>query len=203
MTSDRQALVQRGLLLNSLALGNNAIGGVMSLGAGVIDGSPALIGFGVGSLIDMTARAVAQRRLRTDPDQIRPGTADARTRRLTGWLLLALAATLAFGSLTALLWPREPARSFVGVFILSLYAIAMPPLARAKRRIAAATSSDALAREAGRTSLWAYVSMIGLAGVGLNALLNWWWADPAAALAMVPMIAREGLEAVKARPDVR
>jgi divalent metal cation (Fe/Co/Zn/Cd) transporter len=85
----------------------------------------------------------------------------------------------------------------VGLLLLALSAVVMPWLARAKRRVARAMTSRALEADAMQTSLCAYLSVIALAGVALNALLGWWWADPVAALAMVPIIAREGLEGVR------
>jgi divalent metal cation (Fe/Co/Zn/Cd) transporter len=77
----------------------------------------------------------------------------------------------------------------------------MPALAWAKRRVAITMQSSALEAEARQTSLCAYLSLIALAGVGLNALLGWWWADPVAALAMVPIIVREGLHGLRVQPD--
>ena len=75
--------------------------------------------------------------------------------------------------------------------------VVMPALARAKRRVARALGSAALEADAKQTSLCAYLSAIALAGVALNTLFGWWWCDPAAALAMVPIIAREGVEGVR------
>jgi divalent metal cation (Fe/Co/Zn/Cd) transporter len=75
----------------------------------------------------------------------------------------------------------------------------MPLLARAKRRVARELHSQTLTSEPAQTSLCAYLSAIALAGVVLNALFGWWWADPLAALAMVPIIAKEGLEGVGRR----
>jgi divalent metal cation (Fe/Co/Zn/Cd) transporter len=76
----------------------------------------------------------------------------------------------------------------------------MPALARAKRRIARGLDSRALDADAMQTSLCAYLSAIGLAGVALNAAFGWWWADPLAALVMVPIIAREGVEGLRGEP---
>jgi divalent metal cation (Fe/Co/Zn/Cd) transporter len=73
----------------------------------------------------------------------------------------------------------------------------MPVLARAKRRVAQALGSRALESDAMQTSICAYLSVIALAGVALNTFVGWWWADPLAALAMVPIIVREGLEGVR------
>jgi divalent metal cation (Fe/Co/Zn/Cd) transporter len=76
----------------------------------------------------------------------------------------------------------------------------MPALAWAKRRVALKMESSALEAEARQTSLCAYLSVIALGGVALNAFLGWWWADPAAALAMVPIIGREGILAIRLQP---
>ena len=75
----------------------------------------------------------------------------------------------------------------------------MPLLARAKRRVALAMGSGALAAEARQTVYCTYLSAILLAGLMLNATAGWWWADPVAALAMVPIIAKEGLDGVRGR----
>ena len=74
----------------------------------------------------------------------------------------------------------------------------MPFLARTKRKLAVSLGSRALGADATQTHLCAYLSAIALAGVLLNAALGWWWADPVAALAMVPIIAREGVEGWRA-----
>jgi divalent metal cation (Fe/Co/Zn/Cd) transporter len=87
----------------------------------------------------------------------------------------------------------------VGVILLSMSVIVMPLLARAKRRVAAALGSRALTADATQTTLCAYLSVIALAGVGLNTLLDWWWADPLAALAMVPIIVKEGVEGLRGK----
>jgi divalent metal cation (Fe/Co/Zn/Cd) transporter len=94
-------------------------------------------------------------------------------------------------------------RSLPGVVILALSVVVMPSLARAKRRVAHALGSGALEADATQTSLCAYLSVIALAGVGLNAALGWWWADPVAALAMVPIIGKEGVEGMPWRGRVR
>jgi len=99
------------------------------------------------------------------------------------------------------LWHRElPEASPVGLAILLLSVLIMPLIAHASRKVARALGSRALEADAAQTSLCAYLSVIGLAGVGLNAAFGWWWADPIAALGMVPIIAMEGLEGVRGEP---
>jgi divalent metal cation (Fe/Co/Zn/Cd) transporter len=194
----RALLVRRGLWLNYLTIGYNAVEAVVSLVAGLIAGSVALVGFGFDSVIELTASGAAQWRLRADVDVERRETVERSTLRVVGWCFLALAAYVTYESAETL-WRRErPDRSIVGILILAASVIVMPALARAKRRVAAAMSSRVLASEAMQTSLCAYLSAIALAGVALNAALGWWWADPVAALVMVPIIVREGIEGVRA-----
>ena len=190
----RLALVRRGLWLNYLTIGYNTIEAVVSLAAGLVAGSVALIGFGVDSAIEVTASVAAQWRLRSDQDSVRRERVEWLTRRVIGGSFLALSAYVAVDSVITL-WQREaPEPSVVGLGILVLSAFVMPVLARAKRRVAVALGSRALEAEAMQTSICAYLSVIALAGVALNTFVGWWWADPVAALAMVPIIAKEGLE---------
>ena len=119
------------------------------------------------------------------------------TRRVIGVSFLALAVYVVVDSLITL-WKREaPESSTPGLVILILSVLVMPVLARAKRQVARALRSRALESDAAQTSLCAYLSVIALAGVGLNAALSWWWADPLAALLMVPIIAKEGVEGLR------
>ena len=147
----------------------------------------------------MTASGAAQWRLRSDLDLHRRERVERHTARVIGWSFLALALYVAVDSANALAHRDAPARSVTGLVLLALSAIVMPWLARAKRRVARALASGALEADAMQTSLCAYLSIIALAGVALNAFVGWWWADPVAALAMVPIIAREGIEGVRRR----
>jgi len=197
----RLALVRRGLWLNYLTIGYNTIEAVVSLVAGLVAGSVALIGFGVDSAIEVTASVAAQWRLRSDRDSARRERVEWLTRRVIGGSFLALSAYVAVDSVITL-WQREaPEPSVVGLGILVLSAFVMPVLARAKRRVAVALGSRALEAEATQTSICAYLSVIALAGVALNTFAGLWWADPVAALAMVPIIAKEGLEGFGAEAD--
>ena len=197
----RLALVRRGLWLNYLTIGYNTIEAVVSLVAGLVAGSVALIGFGVDSAIEVTASVAAQWRLRSDRDTVRRERVEWLTRRVIGGSFLALSAYVAVDSVITL-WQREaPEPSVVGLGILVLSAFVMPVLARAKRRVAVALGSRSLEAEAMQTSICAYLSVIALAGVALNTFAGLWWADPIAALAMVPIIAKEGLEGFGAEAD--
>jgi divalent metal cation (Fe/Co/Zn/Cd) transporter len=197
---ERAALVRRGLRLNYLTLGYNTIEAVVSLAAGLVAGSVALLGFGVDSVIEVTASGAAQWRLRADLDPAHRERVERTTHRVIGLCFLALALYIVCDS-TLTLWHREPPeRSLPGVIILALSIGVMPALARAKRRVARALASRALEADATQTSLCAYLSVIALAGVALNAVAGWWWADPVAALLMAPIVAREGFEGVRGAP---
>jgi divalent metal cation (Fe/Co/Zn/Cd) transporter len=196
----RPDLIRRGLWLNYLTIGYNAVEGIVSVAAGVVSGSVALVSFGVDSAIEVTSSLAAHWRLRADIDPERRERAERITRRIIGSTFLALAAYVVVESV-ATLWRREvPEASPVGVVILVLSVIVMPWIARASRRVARALGSRSLEADAAQTALCAYLSVIALAGVGLNAALGWWWADPLAALGMVPIIAKEGLEGVRGEP---
>ena len=197
MSASRTALVRRGLALNYLTIGYNVLEAIVALGAGIVAGSVALVGFGLDSVIEVTASGAAQWRLRSDLDHARRERVERATLRIIGWSFLALAGYVVVDSATALLRRVPPERSVVGLVLLALSAVVMPVLARAKRRVARAMTSRALEADAMQTSLCAYLSVVALAGVALNAVLGWWWADPVAALAMTPIIAREGLEGIR------
>jgi len=198
LTASRPALVRRGLALNYITIAYNVVEAVVAIGAGVVSGSVALLGFGLDSVIEVTASGAAQWRLRIDLDAERRERVERTTHRIIGWSFLALAVYVVIDSANALLRREAPERSMVGLVLLALSAVVMPVLARAKRRVARAMTSRALEADAMQTSLCAYLSVIALAGVALNATLGWWWADPVAALAMVPIIAKEGIEGARA-----
>ena len=193
----RRALVRRGLRLNWTTIVYNVAEAVVSLAAGLVSGSVALVGFGIDSGIEVTAAVAAQWRLRSDVAPIRRAHAERVTLRVIGWTFLALAAYVTVDAALTL-WRREPPEgSLLGVAVLAASVVVMPLLARAKRRVASAMASRALAADAAQTSLCAYLSVIALAGVALNQWLGWWWADPVAALAMVPIIVKEGVDGVR------
>lgn len=186
--------VRRARRLEYLTLGYNAFEALVSLGAGIAAGSAALIGFGTDSLIESTSGAALLWRLRDGQEHERR---ERIALKLVGASFLLLAAYVAFEAVQALLRREPPDASYVGIGIATLSLIIMPWLARQKRAAAARINSRALHADSRQTSLCAYLSAILLGGVALNALLGWWWADPAAALVMVPIIAGEGVEALR------
>jgi divalent metal cation (Fe/Co/Zn/Cd) transporter len=197
LSGSRGAVVRRGVLLSYLTIGYNAAEAVIALVAGLVSGSVALTSFGADSVIEVTAGGAALWRLRADHDHAARERAEGTTHRIVGWCFLALALYVVLESAHSL-WGRvRPDPSVVGLLLLAASVVVMPLLSRAKRRVAEEMGSASLKAEATQTALCAYLSVIALAGVGLNAAFGWWWADPAAALCMVPIIVREGLEGVR------
>jgi divalent metal cation (Fe/Co/Zn/Cd) transporter len=195
----REELVRRGIRLSYATIGYNSLEAIVSLIAGLFAGSVALIGFGIDSLVEVSASGVAQWRLRSDLHQARRAQVEAITHRIVGFCFLALAAYVVVDSGKTLWYRERPDRTIAGIVILSMSVVVMPLLARAKLKVASAMQSGALRAEARQTSLCAYLSIIALAGVVLNATLGWWWADPTAALCMVPIIVSEGIDGVRAK----
>ncbi len=184
-------------MLSRLTLGYNAIEGVVAIGAGVMAGSIALVGFGVDSVIEVTSSLASLFRLHHDADALQRARSERIAVRVVGWSFLALSAYIVTDAGHALLSHEMPTRSLPGLVITVLSVIVMPILSRAKGRVAETLASRALLADAKQTSLCAYLSVIVLVGLLLNATLGWWWADPVAALAMVPIIAKEGVEGVR------
>lgn len=193
-TTDREAVIRRGRGLEYLTIGWNAVEAVVSIGAGLFAGSVALVGFGVDSVIESSSGAVLLWRLR---DGERGERRERVALKLVGVCFLLLAAYVAFDAARSLVMREPPEASYVGIAVAALSLVVMPLLARAKRRVAADLDSHAMHADSRQTDLCAYLSAILLGGLLLNALLGWWWADPAAGLVMAPIIAREGLQALR------
>ncbi|MDH4132623.1 MAG: cation transporter [Gemmatimonadota bacterium] len=198
--ASRQMLVRRGQRLTWLTLGYNSLESVIALVAGVVAGSIALKGFGVDSVIEVSASAAALWRLSLDADPARRARAERLTHRLIGASFLGLAAFVTWQAADTILTRSAPDESPVGIALAALSLIVMPLLARAKRRIGNQLRSDAIVAESKQTSLCAWLSAILLGGLLLNATLGWWWADPVAAIAMVPIIVQEGVDGLRNKP---
>src|SRR5438309_545226 len=197
--TDRANIVQRGRKLQYLTIAWNSLECVIALVAGFLAGSIALGGFGLDSAIEVTSSLAALWRLRRDLDETRREAAERRALRIIGICFLLLAAYVLYEAITTLIVRKTPEHSTVGIVLAALSLIVMPLLVYYKRRVASQLGSGALEAEARQTLVCAYLSAILLVGLGLNAWLGYWWADPVAGVAMVPLIAWEGLEAVRGR----
>ena len=159
--------------------------------------SPALFGFGGDSLIELLSAAIVFWGFRTRA--IQPYMARNLT-RLVGGLLIALAAFVVATSIVSLAGRSEPRPTLLGIAILIVAAVIMPLLAREKRKLSAATGSAALRADAVQSGTCAYLSLIALVGLAANAVWRVPWADPVAALAIVPFVVWEGREAARGKP---
>ena len=201
----RTLLLHRALWLERLTIVWNVGEAAIALGAGWLAGSIALVGFGLDSVIETVAAAALYRRLRAEQRGASEEEAEAHERRalwIVGLTFFLLSAYVAFEAIGTL-WTRQPpAISRIGLILAAASLVVMPALAIAKHRAGKALGSRALLADAKETFVCSYLSLTLLAGLGLNALLGWWWADPIAALAMLPFVLHEGREALEdARAD--
>ncbi len=196
---DRRLLAARGRRLTLATLAYNSLEAAVALAAGAAAGSVALVGFGADSLIEIAAGGAAIWRLARDANASERERAERLARRFIGICFLALALYVLLESGAALVRGDRPRESWLGIAIAALSLVVMPVLAAAKTRVGRALRSRAVQSEAKQTNVCAWLSGILLGGLALNALLGWWWADPVAGLAMVPLIAWEGIEGVRGR----
>jgi divalent metal cation (Fe/Co/Zn/Cd) transporter len=194
---DRATIVRRGRRLSVATIFCNTVEGVVAIVAGLSAGSVALVGFGVDSGIELAASGTALWRLGADAAPVHRARIEELSHRVIGLLFVALALYIAYDAAGALIRREAPSASPLGIALAVASLVVMPVLARAKRRVGAALGSRALVSESAQTSLCSYLSAILLGGLLVNALLGWWWADPVAALMMVPIIAREGIEGLR------
>jgi divalent metal cation (Fe/Co/Zn/Cd) transporter len=196
---DRAAAVIKGRRLQYLTILWNSIECFVALVAGFLAGSVALVGFGLDSVIEVTSSMAALWRLARDRDEGVREAVELRTIRVIGACFLLLAGYVLYEAVNSLAHHRAPEQSLIGIVLAALSLIVMPWLASLKRRIAIRLESGALEAETRQTEVCAYLSAILLAGLGLNAWLGWWWADPVAGVLMVPFITWEGWEAIRGR----
>jgi divalent metal cation (Fe/Co/Zn/Cd) transporter len=194
---NRGAIVARGKRLEYLTIAWNSFEAAVALISGLVAGSVALIGFGLDSVIETTSAVILLWRLRADEEPEQRERSELLAHRLVGACFLLLAAYVMLESVHALWIHERAARSIAGILIAIAAVIVMPLLGRAKRRVAVELGSRALHSDSRQASFCAYLSAILLVGLALNTLLGWWWADPVAALVMVPIIAREGVQGLR------
>jgi divalent metal cation (Fe/Co/Zn/Cd) transporter len=187
---DRAALVRRARLLAWAGVGWHVIEAAIAILAGLAASSIALIGFGADSLIESVAGLIVLWRFASTS----PG-AERRAQQLIAISFYVLAAYVAIEATRALIGGDEPSTSWVGIGLAAFTAATMPPLAIAKARVGAKLNSSATTSEGRQNMLCAYLSLGLLAGLGANALLGWWWADPVTALAIAAIAVREGRDA--------
>jgi divalent metal cation (Fe/Co/Zn/Cd) transporter len=195
---NRAELIKRGQRLEYFTIGYNSLEGLIAIIAGLFAGSIALVGFGFDSVIEVTSGIALLWRLHSD-DEVKRERAEKISLRIVGLAFLALAHYVAYDSVTSLWYQEPPEESLAGIILACASLIVMPLLVREKRKVARGISSSAMAADAKQTELCTYLSAILLVGLVLNAVFGWWWADPIAALVMVPIIINEGVKALRGK----
>jgi divalent metal cation (Fe/Co/Zn/Cd) transporter len=190
--TERSRYERRARLLAWVGIAWHVIEFAIAIVAGIVAGSIALIGFGADSLIEALAGLVVLWLF--TGNRIGSHQAERRAQMLIALSFYVLAAYIAVDATRALINGDHPQTSWVGIGLAAFTAATMPLLARAKRRVGHKLNSSAAVKEASQTSLCAYLSVALLIGLGANALLGWWWADPLAALAIAAVAAKEGRE---------
>ncbi len=186
---------RRAIRLEWFTVAWNALEALVAIVAGVVAGSIALIGFGLDSVIETASGMTLLWRFKQT--SLAEEHAERRAVRLVALTFFGLAAYVAWEAVHKLATREAPAQSIPGIILAAVSLLVMPVLARGKLRVARELNSRALAADSKETLACAYLSFTLLAGLLANALLGWWWADPAAALGIVFFLVREGLEAWK------
>ena len=193
----RERLQRRGVRLEWFTVAWNVAEALVAIAAGLAAGSIALIGFGVDSGIEVVSASALLwrfRRAKADASASEHSHAERRALYIVAATFFALAAYVAVEAIHGLSSREEPQASTVGLALALVSLAVMPTLAYAKQRTGHALASRALLADAVETWVCAYLSLALLVGVGLNIAVGWWWADPLAALAMLPVILWQGWE---------
>jgi divalent metal cation (Fe/Co/Zn/Cd) transporter len=196
---ERTGVVRRGRRLEYFTIVWNGLEGLVAVIAGVVAGSISLVGFGIDSFIEVTSGLTLLWRMSVDTDVPDRERNEKRALKIVGICFIGLAAYIAYESVLDLWSRRPPEHSIPGIVLACVSLVAMPLLSRAKRKVGRVLGSTAMHADAKQTEFCTYLSAILLVGLLLNAFLGWWWADPVAALIMVPIIAKEGIEGLQGK----
>ena len=191
-TVERERLVRRAKQLAWLGVGWHGVEAAIAVGAGLIAGSIALIGFGADSLIESFAGFI--RLWRFAASRAASDDAERRAQKLIAISFYVIAAYVGFEAVRSLLVGDRPEASWVGIGLAAVTLVTMPPLAIAKGRIGEKLGSSATKSEGLQSMLCAYLSAALLVGLSANALFGLWWADPVTALVIAGVAVKEGRE---------
>ncbi len=192
LPSERAVLVRRATLLARGGIAWHFVEFGIAVGAGIAASSIALVGFGFDSLIESLAGFALLWRFRARRSDLE--SAERRAQQLIAASFFVLAAYVGIEAARTLVGGHHPDVSWIGIGLAAFTAPTMPMLAIAKRRIGSRLGSSATVSEGVQNMVCAYLSIALLVGLGANALLGWWWADPAAALVISAVAVREGIE---------
>ena len=196
---EREIFARHGKRLEYFTIAWNSLEGIIAVVAGILAGSISLVGFGVDSFIEVTSGAALLWRMSVDAEEHRRERIERTTIRIVGACFIALAAYVGYEAASNLIGKRAPEHSLPGIILACVSLVVMPLLSRAKRRVGTHLKSAAMNADAKQTEFCTYLSAILLGGLLLNMVYDLWWADPLAALVMVPIIAREGIDGLRAK----
>lgn len=191
----RAASIRSALSLEYFSLAWNFLETFVGLAAGLASGSVALIGFALDSVVESSSAAALIWRLRREQTG-GASTEDIERRavRIVGGAFFALGAYVGAQATIDLVTRSKPEASVLGIVLAAVSVVVMPLLAVRKRRMAKIIDSRSLEADSGQTWLCSFISVFLLIGLGANAALGWWWADPVAALVIAGLAFREGRE---------
>lgn len=195
----KESLQKRALLLSYLTVGYNLLEGLVSVFAGYLAGSIALVGFGLDSFVESLSGGVMLWRFRPHPGRTPEEEArrEKRAVRLVGYTFFVLAAYVLYESVEKLWFQEAPEPSLLGIVIACISLILMPALFYYKYVTGKALGSASLVADSKQTLACAFLSLALLIGLGLNYLYGLWQADPVIGLLIVAVLVREGYEALK------
>lgn len=188
----RMLCTRAGRRIEYFSIGWTSLEAIIGITVGIAAGSVALIGFGADSIIEVASSCVLLWRLAESSDK-----REKLAHKLVGACFFVLAAYITIDASSDLIAREAPRPTYLGIVYAAACVIVMPALARAKRRVADELDSNALHADSHQSDICACLSVILLVGLALNALLGWWWADPLAALCMLPIIIREGMAGLR------
>ncbi|MGC9379440.1 cation transporter [Streptomyces sp. MH13] len=190
----REALARRIRLLVAATITYNAVEAVVAITAGALASSTALIGFGLDSVIEVSSAAAVAWQFSARDHAVREAR-EQRTLRIIAVSFFALSAYVTVDAVRALTGTGEAERSVPGIVIAALSLAIMPFLSAAQRKAGRELGSASAVADSKQTLLCTYLSAVLLAGLVLNATLDWTWADPIAALVIAALALKEGHDA--------
>jgi len=194
---DRHLIAQRGKRLEYFTIAWNILEGLVAVVAGGAAGSISLVGFGIDSFIEVMSGSTLLWRMATDADAQTRERNERVSLRMVGVLFLALALYVTYESISDLTRRTAPENSLPGIVLACVSLVVMPLRSHKKKKVGRELASAAMHADARQTDFCVYLSAILLIGLLCNALFGWWWADPVAALVMVPIIAKEGMDGLR------
>jgi divalent metal cation (Fe/Co/Zn/Cd) transporter len=195
---ERAIWVRRAQLLAGLGVGWHAVEAAVAVLAGLLAGSIALVGFGADSVVEALAGFIVLWRFAAT--RASSEEAERRAQQLIALSFFLIAAYVGVEAIRTLLSGEIPRASWLGIGLALVTTVTMPLLARAKARVGDCLNSAATKSEGQQNMLCAYLSVALLVGLGANAVLGWWWADPLTALLIAGVAVKEGWETWRGDP---